>query len=369
MSRSSSVDFFRGLTIALMIVVNTPGTWESVYGPLRHAQWHGCTPTDLVFPSFMFIIGVSMWFSFEKYGRKLNADMTKKILKRTAILFFIGLILNNFPFLWKNWDTWRILGVPQRLALGYCFAAFLCLSLSRKWLIYTSTFLLFLYWGLLNWFAIDPANPYALGSNAVLRLDTWLFGEKHLYHGDGIGFDPEGLLSTIPSIVTVILGWLSGEVMNYRQKQTDLMVRDLLFLGIICGFVGLAWDLFFPINKKLWTSSYVLYAGGISIIVLATCTYIIDKINWRNGTGLFFAFGANSLFAYIFSEALIMLMNAIKVTNAAGAKISSSAWIYETVFKPLGSPEFGSLLFALTYMALCWLVCRYLYVRNIFIKI
>jgi predicted acyltransferase len=352
-----------------MIVVNTPGSWEFVYAPFKHANWHGCTPTDLVFPSFMFIIGVSMWFSFDKYGKTLNAELTKKILKRTALLFLVGLILNNFPFLWKNWDTWRIMGVPQRLALGYCAAAFLCLTLNLRKLIYVSIFFLFAYWGLLHWFAIDASNPYSLAGNAVLKLDTVLFGEKHLYHGDGIGFDPEGLLSTLPAIVTVILGWLCGSIMKYRQKQIDLMVRDLLFIGIFCGFMGLAWDLFLPINKKLWTSSYVLYAGGISSIVLAVCVYIIDNVNWRNGTGLFFAFGANSLFAYIFSEALIMIMNAIKVTGADGKQISSAAWIYESVFKNIGSPEFGSLLFAFTYMALCWLVCRFLYVRSIFIKL
>jgi predicted acyltransferase len=369
MSRSSAVDFFRGLTIALMIIVNTPGTWKNVYEPLRHATWHGCTLTDLVFPSFMFLIGTAMWFSFEKYGKNLTPELTKKILKRTALLFLIGLILNNFPFLWKNWDTWRIMGVPQRLALGYCFAAFLCLKLNIRQLIFTAIGLLLTYWGLMKGFAIDPTNPYSLNGNAVLRLDAWLFGDKHLYHGDGIGFDPEGVLSTIPAIVTVILGWLSGQLMNFRKTQPELMVRDLLLFGILCGFLGLAWDLFFPINKKLWTSSYVLYAGGISTIFLAASVYMIDIMKWRNGTGLFFAFGANSLFAYILSEALVMITNNINLNDAGGKTISLTGWVYESVFKPFGSGEFSSFLFALSYMALCWLICRFLYVRKIFIKL
>jgi predicted acyltransferase len=369
MSRSPAVDFFRGLTIALMIIVNTPGTWEKVYAPLRHANWHGCTLTDMVFPSFMFLIGVSMWFSFDKYGKTLTSEISKKILKRTVLLFFVGLILNNFPFLWKNWDTWRIMGVPQRLALGYCFASFLCLSLNIRQLIYAAVGLLFLYWGLMIGLAIDPADPYGLKTNAVLRLDTWLFGEKHLYHGEGVGFDPEGVLSTIPSVVTVVLGWLSGRLMVFRKMQVELMVRDLLLFGILCGFLGLTWDLFFPINKKLWTSSYVLYVGGISIIFLAASIYVIEINNWRNGTGLFFAFGANSLFAYIFSEALVMITNNINVIGAGGKTISVTSWIYETIFKPIGSGEFSSFLFAFSYMALCWLVCRFLYVRNIFIKL
>ena len=372
-TRYLSVDFYRGLTIAFMILVNTPGTWEHVYAPLRHAVWHGCTPTDLVFPSFMFIIGVSMWFSFAKYDRTLSPAAGRKILRRTLLIFLIGLLMNKFPFFWKDWDSWRVMGVLQRLALGYGIASVLVLVLSRKALIFVSAAILLLYWGLLNWFAAPGGDPYMAEGSAVLRLDLWLFGESHLYKetvapGVRIPFDPEGVLSTLPAVVTVILGWLSGELMSNRSKQKDLLVRDLLVFGLLIGFAGLAWDLFFPINKKLWTSSYVLYVGGISMILLAASVWFIDVRGWRNGTGFFLAFGSNPLFAYIFSEVLVISLFAISWT-ANGGDTNAQEWIYTTIFKPIEGAEFSSLLFALCYLLLCWLVCRWLFVRGIFIKI
>lgn len=367
--RYLAVDFFRGLTITLMIIVNTAGDWSHIYAPLRHAEWHGCTPTDLVFPSFMFIIGVSMWFAFGKYERRWSAEIGWKILRRTALLFVIGLLLNKFPYYWKDWDSWRIMGVPQRLALGYGLASVLVLTLNRRMLIWISAGILLLYWAILWKFPVmEHADPYALQTNAVRVLDRWLFGDSHLYHGDGLAFDPEGLLSTLPAIVTVLLGWLSGELLAHRAQQKDQLVRDLLVFGLICGFAGLAWDLFFPINKKLWTSSYVLYAGGISMIGLAASVWLLDVRGWRNGTGFFLAFGANALFAYVFSEALIMSLSAIRWTSGTET-ISAAGWIYNTFFKPIEGAEFSSFLFALVYMLLCWLVCRWLYVRQIYIKI
>ncbi len=371
-TRYLSVDFYRGFTIAFMILVNTPGTWEHVYAPLRHAVWHGCTPTDLVFPSFMFIIGVSMWFSFAKFDRKLSPAAGWKILRRTVLIFLIGLLMNKFPFFWKDWDSWRVMGVLQRLALGYGIASVLVLTLNRKALIFVSAGILLLYWGLLQWFA-TPGDPYMAEGSAVLRLDLWLFGESHLYKetvapGVRIPFDPEGMLSTLPAVVTVILGWLSGELMSNRSKQKDLLVRDLLVFGLLIGFAGLAWDLFFPINKKLWTSSYVLYVGGISMILLAASVWFIDVRGWRNGTGFFLAFGSNPLFAYIFSEVLVISLFAITWT-VNGGDTNAQEWIYSTIFKPIEGAEFSSLLFALCYVLLCWLVCRWLFVRGIFIKI
>jgi len=368
MSRSFAVDFFRGLTLALMIVVNTPGTWEQVFAPLRHANWHGCTPTDLVFPSFMFLIGVSMWFSFTRYEHRWSAEVGWKILRRTALIFLLGLLMNKFPFYWKDWGDWRIMGVLQRLGLGYGLAAILVLNLSRRSLLWVSGGILLLYWALLYAFGVSGADPYALETNAVLRLDRWLFGDSHLWHGEGIAFDPEGVLSTLPAIVTVILGWLSGEMIAYRSTQKDILVRDLLTFGLICGFMGLAWDLFFPINKKLWTSSYVLYVGGISMVVLSACIWLIDVRGWRNGTGFFIAFGANSLFAYLLSEVLAIGLYAIPCA-VNGEESSIFEWLYVTLFKPIDGGALGSLLFALAFMLVCWGACRWLYERKIFIKI
>ena len=372
-SRYLSVDFYRGLTIAFMIIVNTAGDGGHVYEPLRHAVWHGCTPTDLVFPSFMFIIGVSMWFSFAKFDRKWSPEAGKKILRRTALLFLIGLILNNFPFLWENWDSWRIMGVPQRLALGYGIASVLALTLSGRSLVILSAALLALYWGLLYWFALPGSDPYGAQGSAILRLDAWLFGPAHLYHetvapGLRIAFDPEGVLSTLPAVVTVLLGWLSGDLMSRRAAQKDLLVRDLLTFGLIIGFAGLAWDVFFPINKKIWSSSYVLYVGGISMVLLAFSVWMIEIRGWRKGVGFFLAFGANSLFAYVLSEALVISLANISWGSGETATDARS-WIYDTFFRPIEGAEFSSFLFAIVYMLLCWLICRWLYVRKIYIKI
>lgn len=374
--RYAAIDFYRGLIIALMIIVNTPGSGDHVYAPLRHAVWHGCTLADLVFPSFMFIIGVSMWFSFGKYERRWSPELGKKILRRTLLLFLIGLVLNNFPFLWENWDNWRIMGVPQRLALGYGLASLLVLHLKRRALIALSAGILLLYWGLLWWFATPGADPYGAEGNAVLRLDRWLFGTAHLYEelvappNVTIRFDPEGLLSTLPAVATVLLGWLSGNLLHRHTLQKDRLVRDLLAFGLMCGFFGLAWDLFFPINKKLWTSSYVLYTGGISMILLAAGMWVLDVRGWRRGAHFFIVLGMNALFVYVLSEALIMLCTAIAWTPPGGAATNVRGWIYAHIFQPIdGGRAFSSLLFAAAYLLFCWLICWILYRRKIFIKL
>lgn len=365
MNRYLAVDFYRGLTIALMILVNTPGSWAYAYAPLKHADWHGCTPTDLVFPSFMFIIGASMWFSFGKYNRQWSPELGWKILRRVMVLFLLGLLLNKFPIYWQDWDHWRIFGVLQRLALGYGLAAVLVLTLPRRALIWVSVAILLAYWGILHQFGFPGLDSYSLEGNAVLRLDRWLLGNDHLYHGERIAFDPEGLLSTLPAIVTVLLGWLSAELMEKRAAQKDLLVRDLLVFGLVCGFVGLAWGLVFPVNKKLWTSSYVLYAGGISMIMLAASVWLIDVQRWRSGIGFFLAFGANPLFAYLLSEVLIISFQNIRW----GDDKNVQSWLYETFFVPLEGKEFSSFLFALAFLLVCWVVCRWLYVRKIYIRI
>jgi len=373
MNRYLSIDFYRGLTIAFMIIVNTPGTGEYVYPQLSHAVWHGCTFTDLVFPSFLFIIGVSMWFSFGKFERKWSAPLGWKILRRTALLFFIGLIINNFPFVWENWDTWRYMGVLQRLALGYGITSVLVLSFNRKVLLGLSAAFLLLYWGLLNWFAAPGSDPYGAEGSAVLQLDRWLFGEAHLYNelvapGLRIAFDPEGVPSTLPAVVTVLLGWFCGSWMSARTGQKWTLVRDLLLFGVVCGLVGVSWDLVFPINKKLWTSSYVLYTGGLSMIFFAASIWLIDIRGWRKGTGFFLTFGANPLFAFVLSEVLVILLYSIH-WGAGETATNAKEWLYNTVFQSLAPTALGSFLFAVAFMLLCWVICRWLFLRKMFIKI
>ncbi|MEZ4920477.1 MAG: DUF5009 domain-containing protein [Saprospiraceae bacterium] len=364
--RYLSIDFFRGGIIALMILVNTPGTWEFVYPPLRHAEWHGFTPTDLVFPSFMFIIGLSMWFSFAKYERKWSLELGRKILRRTVILFVIGLILNNFPMVWKNWDHWRIMGVLQRLALGYGLASVIVLTMTRRVSLMLAAVFLLGYWALLYYFGVPGEDPYALQTNAVLRLDRFLFTDAHLWYGEGLPFDPEGVLSTIPSIVTVLFGWYCGNLVEYRKGKEDLLARDLLAIGVAAVALGMFWDLFFPINKKLWTSSFVLFAGGLSTILFAFSIWLIEVRKWKSGVQWFLIFGSNALFAYVFSEALVLTMQAIKWDNGTW---NLQSYIYQHVFVPIEGKMFSSMLFALSYVAICWLMNRWLYAKKIFIKI
>jgi predicted acyltransferase len=378
-ARFLSIDFFRGLVVTFMIVVNTPGTLEYVYDPLEHALWFGCTLADVVFPSFLFLVGVSMWFSFAKYDRRWSAGAGWKILRRVALIFLIGLLLNKFPVYWKHLDHWRIMGVLQRIALSYGLAAVLVLTLQRKALVTVSVSILLLYWGILNWFATPGGDPYGIDTNAMLRLDRWiygieveaalhidhwLFGDDYFWHGNGFHFDSEGLLGVLPSVVTVILGWMSAALLSRYSGRKGLLLRNLVIFGVVCGFAGLVWGVFFPVSKKLWTSSYVLYTGGISMIMLASCIWLIDVRKWRAGTGFFLVFGANPLFAFVLSEALEQIAFSIPSGNS-----DAYEWLYVHFFKPIGAGEFNSLLFALSYMLFCWLICRWLYVRKIFVKI
>ncbi len=366
--RYQSIDFYRGLTIALMLVVNTPGTWEQVYAPLRHADWHGCTPTDLVFPSFMFIIGVSMWFSFEKYGRQLSAPALVKILKRTALLFLLGLLLAAFPYFGKDLSGLRIMGVLQRLALGYGLAACLVLLVPGRWLIGLAGFILLGYWVLLLQMAPPLEDPFGLVHNGVRQIDMQLLGREHLWRGKGIPFDPEGLLSTLPAVVTVLLGWWSGQIMQKRQAQKILAVRDLLGWGVALAAVGVVWDLAFPINKSLWTSSFVLYAGGISMILLAFSVWAMDIAGWVKYARFFLVFGANPLFAYVLAGLLTKVMLQVEWQENEEAT-SLYGWIYHHAFQPLNGGPFGSLLFALCFLLTIWVVCEVLYRRKIYVKI
>lgn len=377
--RYLSIDFFRGVVVAFMIVVNAPGTLDHVYDPLEHALWFGCTLADVVFPSFIFLVGVSMWFSFAKFERRWSPEAGWKILKRVALIFIIGVLLNKFPVFWKNLDHWRMMGILQRIALSYGIAAVLVLTLPRRALVVVTVSILFLYWGVLNWFAVPGGDPYGMDTNAMLRLDRWiygievdaalhidhwLFGDDYFWHGNGFHFDSEGLLGVLPSVVTVVLGWLSGALLSQQPGRKGLILRDLLLFGVACGLAGLLWGLYFPVSKKLWTSSYVLYAGGISMILLSACIWLIDVQKWRMGTKFFLVFGANPLFAFVFSEGLEQAAFSIPCGES-----DTYGWIYAHFFKPVGSGEFSSLLFALTYMLLCWLVCRWFYARKIFIKI
>ena len=369
-NRFLALDIFRGATIALMVIVNTPGTWSYVYGPLRHAEWHGCTLTDLVFPFFLFIIGVSMRFSFDKYDICKYGPLFNKIIFRTITIFSIGLLLNAFPFIRQNWDwsSFRILGVLQRIALAYFFASFIVLRLDVKGLVKISFFLLVGYWLLLMSYGFySGQDPYSLKYNLILVIDSFLLGENHLYGGTGIQFDPEGLLSTIPSIVTILIGFLVGTMIKTTNDHQDNIQR-MVVLGSLLIITGWLWSFGFPINKQLWTSSYVLYTAGIAIILLSGMIWMADikKIDWW--TKPFVILGSNAIFLYVLSSLWVKIL--LKISFELDGKIVSGYfYLYKTIFQPIAGNINGSLFFAISHVLMFLLILTWMHRKKIFIRI
>jgi predicted acyltransferase len=364
-SRLVSLDIFRGLTVTFMIIVNTPGSWEYVYAPLRHASWHGCTPTDLVFPFFLFIVGVSMWYSLKKYGHELNGSSVLRIVRRTATIFALGLFLNIFPYFSRDYSALRIMGVLQRIALAYGAGALICITVRRDYLwIVTAVFLL-LYWGILAFFG--GADPYALESNFALRIDRLILGKNHLYTGFGVPFEPEGLLSTIPAICTVIIGYYTGEIIGKKSANGKAVLKTLVIGAALVG-LGLLWNILFPINKPLWTSSYVLYTAGLAMTFLAIIYWLADVHKLRKWGLFFMVFGTNALFSFFLSGIWTKLILLVKV-HSNGNKISLYAWFYEKICAPVAGNMNGSLMFALIQMLLIWSLSLLLYRRKVMIRL
>ena len=357
---------FRGLTIAGMILVNTPGSWSYVYAPLRHAEWHGWTPTDLVFPFFLFIVGCAMWFSFRKHEHRPSRPLLIRIVRRTALIFLVGLALNAFPFVDPIGEL-RIMGVLQRIALAYGIGAVLCLYLPRLKLAVAGGALLVGYWLLLVIFG--GTDPYGLETNLVRRVDLALLGADRLYQGFGVAFEPEGLLSTIPAVGTVIAGFFVGRLVGLGVHMSATLRRMILWGTVAIGG-GLLWSLSFPINKPLWTSSYVLLTGGLAALFLAAVIWIVDVRGIRGWAWPFKVFGMNPLFAYALSILWVRaLYGLIRFSDGEGGVANGYGWLYETVFVPLAGPMNGSLLFALAHVALVWVVTWLLYRRRIFLKL
>ncbi len=364
-NRLIALDVLRGLTIALMIMVNNPGSWSYVYPPLRHAKWHGCTPTDLVFPFFLFIVGVSMWYSFKKFGNGITKTGLNKVVKRFAIIFLLGLFLNLFPYF--NFEKVRVFGVLQRIAVAYGIAAILCMYFNRKSLKYILALILLAYWGLLYFGA--PNGSYDLATNVVRKVDLFILGENHIYGGFGIPFDPEGILSSIPSVATVLIGYLSGRFIEI-SGSTMQGIKKIILAGLAGVGLGLVWDLVFPINKALWTSSYVIYTGGLALLFLALLLYIIDIKGFKKWSNPFIHFGTNPLFIYLFAGIYIqIIIYLVKITESNGETISGYGYLYKYVFVPVAGNMNGSLLFAVSHIIFFWFLTYILYKKKIFIKI
>jgi len=363
--RLIALDVLRGLTIALMIMVNTPGSWTYVYAPLRHAKWHGCTPTDLVFPFFLFIVGVSMWYSFKKFGTGITKKGLLKVLKRVLTIFLLGLFLNAFPKF--DFEHLRFFGVLQRIAIAYGIAAILCMQFNYKQLLLIVMFILFGYWMLL--FLGGSNDVYSLTSNIVGKVDLLLFGENHIYKGFGIPFDPEGLLSSIPSVATVLIGYFTGRIIENSIHITSA-IKKMIVIGLITASMGWVWGLIFPINKPLWTSSYVLYTGGLAMIFLAFLLWVIDVKKISKWTSPFIHFGTNPLFIFMFSILYVkVIIYLVKFTNTEGEIVSGYTYLFKTIFVPIAGNMNGSLLFAVSHIISFWFLTYLLYRKKIFIKI
>lgn len=362
--RLLSLDVMRGITIAGMILVNNPGTWEYVYAPLKHASWDGLTPTDLVFPFFMFIMGVSMYFSLRKYNFELTKHSAAKVLKRTIVIFLIGLGLNFFSHICRNgfeqFENLRILGVMQRLALAYGAGSLIGLAINHKYILHAAAAILLFYAGLLGF-----TGSTVLSTDSIISIvDRLLFGETHMYKdtladGTRIAFDPEGFLSTIGSVAHVLIGFYVGKLILDAKKNNEQIIRNLFILGTILAFSGLLLSYGCPINKKIWSSTFVLTTCGFASLFLALLIWIIDingKQRWAN---FFESFGINPLYLYVQAAVLSTLFGMIGFTS----------FMYNSVFVPVLGAYGGSLAWAVFFVMLNWIPGYLLYKKQIYIKI
>lgn len=379
--RLLSLDILRGITIAGMIMVNNSGSWDYTYAPLRHAQWHGLTPTDLVFPFFMFIMGVSTYMSLRKFNFEPTKSAIWKVTRRTILIFLIGLALGWFGQLCSglasgesfleassHFDTIRILGVLQRLALAYGFAALISLFFKWKHLVWIIAFLLIGYFLILifgNGFEMSEQNIIAV-------VDKALWGTDHIYkdwtpEGVRIALDPEGLLSTIPSIAHVLIGFLFGGLI-VKNKDNHKRVEKLLIWGTILAFSGLLLQYGCPINKKIWSPTFVLTTTGFAAQLLGLLIWIIDINQKRKWSRFFHAFGVNPLIVYVFAGVLANLFSSIRF-SWHGETVSIKSFIYDVLIQPWAGNYLSSLIYALIFVTICWLFGYILYKKEIYIKI
>lgn len=369
--RFTALDVFRGMTICFMIIVNTPGNGATTFSPLQHAHWHGFTPTDLVFPSFLFAVGNAMSFVMPKWNNLSQSEVVWKIFKRTAVIFLLGYLMYWFPFVRRDvagnfiafpFSDTRFFGVLQRIALCYGIASLIIYYCKPKAAFILSVLFLFAYWLLLYVFG-DAADPLGMQTNAGAKLDMWLLGEKHLYHGEGVAFDPEGLLSTLPAIVNVTAGYFVGKYIQQKGNSFEGLTI-LLLAGVALIFAAYCWNFSFPVNKKLWTSSFVLLTVGLDCVIIAAIIYIINFKQKTSWTYFFEVMGRNPLFIYLLSELGAILLWFFK----ADSKTTLYQWTYNHVFSHAGSYA-GSFLFAFSFMLLCWLVGYVLDKRKIYIRV
>lgn len=374
-ARLLSLDVFRGLTVAAMILVNNPGSWTHIYTPLKHAEWHGCTPTDLIFPFFLFIVGVSISYALgSKKGYMSHSKLIMTALKRALILFGLGLFLNLFPKVFTEpieaFQTVRIPGVLQRIAVVFFITAVIFIKTNPKTQLRLLIGILIAYWAMMTLIPV-PGVGYAnleKETNLGAWLDRSLLTEAHLWRSAKT-WDPEGILSTLPAIGTGLFGVLVGTWLKRKDREESVKISWMFSIGILTVILGLIWDLCFPINKALWTSSFVLYAGGLATIGLALCYWLIDVQGYKKGTKPFVVYGVNAITVFFLSGLIPRILTMIKVNMPDGSTVNSREWMYETFFSPYFSPINASLAGAVTFI-LIWLgVLWIMYNKKIIIKV
>ncbi len=398
-NRFLSLDVFRGATVALMILVNNPGSWSHIFAPLDHSEWQGCTPTDLVFPFFLFAVGNALSFVIPNLQQQSQYNFFIKILKRSLIIFFIGLFLNWCPFfIWQNnqlvfkqWafintdsngiqfaDGVRILGVLQRIAICYFIASIIAYYFKPKSILIISIFILSLYWFICWFFGINGLE-FTLEGFFGSQLDSSIIGNHHLLHADKINnkvfhFDYEGLASTTTAIVQVLFGYLAGYYIQLKGKTYE-MITGLFIFASLMVFIGYCWDMIYPISKKMWTSSYTVYTTGLALFVIAIFIYLIELKNikgkWVNFCNVF---GKNALFIFVLSGFLPRVLRLIRINdiNEKGEAIilNPFSWFYENICKNISTDlRLGSLLYAIILIFFYWIICYFLDKKKIYIKV
>lgn len=387
-NRLLSLDVLRGLTVACMILVNNPGSWN-IFTPFRHVGWNGLTPTDLVFPFFMFIMGVSMFFSLRKFDFTFSKESAWKIFKRAVIIFLISIGINWFDILFSAlWDAGdasvtlsqrfmanvfpfheiRIPGVLQRLAISYFGAALISLWVKPKYYWTVITGILLAYLAILL-----AGHGFVLNEQNVIGVvDRAVFGDNHILKArsaDGVvfGFDPEGLLSNLPCFAHVLIGMYIGYVL-VKVKDNNERIRQLFIYGTVMAFAGLLFSYGCPINKKIWSPTFVLVTCGFASQLLALLIFVIDVKGVKRWSRFFEVFGVNPLFLYVLSEILAIILGTV-CFRYQGDLISVKGFIYDILLKSWIEPQWASLIYALAYVGLHWAVAEVLYRRRIYIKI
>ena len=374
--RFRSLDIFRGAAVALMILVNNPGSWSHLYPPVAHAAWHGVTPTDLVFPFFLFAVGNALALLMPRLQQGPAAAFWWKVAKRTLLIFAIGVLLNAAPFVrWnqagelalQDLQTLRVMGVLQRIALCFGAAAAIVWLGGRRGALWAAAVLLLGYWAACLAFGA-PGDPYSLQGWFGTALDKALLGESHLYRGEGVPFDPEGLASTAPAIAQVLLGWWVGDLVR-RGKPDVALVARLLLGAVTMLALAWAWQLVLPLNKKIWTPSYVLHTTALAMMALALLIHVVEvrrrPAEQRGWVRFFEVFGRNPLFVFVLAGLVPRFLGLWRTPEGG-----PMATVYERVFAPIGSdPRLGSLLFACTNLACYAAVAFWLDRRRIYIRV